>query len=133
MKIPFSRTLNHNNWWGRWLFKLKFDLLNSFWIIQVKSNVPKSTIFPHLSGIFIAENVVMGENCRIYQGVTIGSKSRDCKEYPVIGNNVIFYANSVVFGNITIGNNCVVGAGSVVCKSFPDNSVIIGNPARRVK
>ena len=134
MKFPFSRTLNHNNWWGKFLFRVKFWLLNSFWVIQIGNNVPKSTVFPHLTGIIIAKEVKFGENCRIYQGVTIGSKSKDCKEYPVIGSNVVFYANSVVFGNVFIADNCVVGAGSVVLKScFKPNSIIVGNPAKVIK
>lgn len=53
--------------------------------------------------------------------------------HPIIGDNVTVYSNAVVIGGIRIGNNVVIGAGSVVLSDCPDNSVWVGNPARRVK
>jgi len=116
-----------------WVNRFKPFILNDLNIVQILNNVPASTIFPHKSGIFISDKVVMGENCIIYQGVTIGSKGRSEKVYPMLGNNVIVYANACVIGKVKLGDNVVVGAGSVVTKSFPANSVLVGNPARRLK
>jgi len=113
--------------------RFKPFILNDLNIVQILSNVPISTIFPHKSGIFISDKVVMGENCIIYQGVTIGAKGRTNKVYPVLGNNVIVYANACIIGNVKLGDNVVVGAGCVVTKSFPSNSVLVGNPVRRLK
>lgn len=66
----------------------------------------------------------------IFQNVTIG-----CKDYktPVIGNNVRIYLNSVIFGDINIGDNAVIGAGAVVINDVPANAVVVGNPARIIK
>lgn len=99
---------------------------NKLQINQILYNVPKSTIFPHRGGIYISPKVLMGENCVIYQNVTIGSKSKYIKQYPIIGNNVIIYSNSVVFGNIVIGDNSVIGAGSVISKDVLPNKVVGG-------
>jgi serine O-acetyltransferase len=104
-----------------------------FGLNHVEDNVPLSTLFPHPIGIVIGGRVRMGEKCRISQGVTIGRKSLEFPAQPVIGNNVRIYSNAILIGNISIGDNSVIGAGSVVLKSFPANSVIVGNPARRLK
>ena len=69
----------------------------------------------------------IGRNFLVGQNVTVGS--RDAKE-PVIGDNVSVWANAVVLGDIRLGNNSQVGAGGVVVKSVPDNSVVV--PAKSV-
>lgn len=76
-----------------------------------------------------------GENLFVGHGATIG-KGRPSKEgrvYPVIGNNVEIFANAIVFGGITIGDNVRIGAGAVVNKDVPDNCTVVGNPGRVVK
>lgn len=115
------------------LKKIRLVILNKLFIIQLSKNIPKTTIFPHLHGIFISPKAVIGDNCIIYQNVTIGSKGINNKVYPIIGNNVTIYSHVCVVGNVTIGDNSVIGAGTIVTKSFPPNSVIIGNPGRLLK
>ena len=95
-----------------------------------------NTGFPHPVGIVINQGAKIGENCKIFQNVTIGmgkyfEKSKS--NTPVIGNNVTIYANSVIIGGVTIGDNAVVGAGSVVLKDVEANTVVAGNPARVIK
>ncbi len=76
----------------------------------------------------------MGRNCQVWQGVTIGkTRSGLDQPRPVIGNNVKIYANSLVLGGITVGDNAIIGAASVVLKSVPPNCTVVGNPARIVK
>lgn len=76
----------------------------------------------------------IGYGCKFRQLTTIGTKSENLPmEVPTIGQNVDFGANVCCFGDITIGNNVIVGAGSVVTKSIPDNAVVAGNPARIIK
>lgn len=90
--------------------------------------------FPHPIGIVIATNGEIGKNCVIYQNVTIGTKSKavekDINSYPKIGDNVIIYAGACVVGGIKIGNNVIIGANTVVTTDVPDNSLVVGNPAR---
>jgi len=98
----------------------------------------KKVKFPHPIGIVIGMKVELGENCIIYQNVTLGTKdifdfNVANAKYPKIGNNVTICANSIVFGDITIGNNVVIGAASMITQNVPDNCVIAGNPARIIK
>ena len=73
----------------------------------------------------------IGKNFVVKNCVTVGTKGTD--EKPIIGDNVEINVNSVVFGKIVVGNNVIIGAGTVLNKSVPDNAVVIGNPARIVK
>ncbi len=90
---------------------------------------------PHPSSIVIGEGVNIGDNCVIYQNVTLGAKKRDglAKDnaYPQIGNNCVFYAGSVIIGPIHVGDNTSVGANSVLMTDTECNSVYAGVPAAR--
>lgn len=72
----------------------------------------------------------MGENCHVYQQVTIGWANGG---QPTIGNNVMVCAGSLVLGPINIGDDVIIGAGSVVVKDVPSHSIVVGNPARVIK
>ena len=95
--------------------------------------------FPHLFGIVVARPAIIGDNCWIYQNVTIGAKDRykgdgKTKEnYPTIGENTVIYAGAVIVGGVKIGRNCIIGANSVVLTDMPDNSIIAGMPAKVIK
>ena len=71
-----------------------------------------------------------GKNFRVGPGVVIG---RNGNGFPTIGNNVYIAANSTVIGGIEIGDNVIIGAGYVVTKDVPSNSVVVGNPARVIR
>jgi len=83
-------------------------------------------------GVVIHSRAVLGKNCLIGQGVTIGGRS---KQYgvPIIGDNVQISAGSRVLGDITLGDNVIVGSNAVVIKDVPNNSVVGGVPAKILK
>lgn len=83
----------------------------------------------HFGGLFIHEDAVIGANCTLRQGVTIGNRV-DGGAAPVIGNDVEFGAYAQVLGGVRIGNGCRVGAMSVVLTDMPDGATAVGTPAR---
>lgn len=83
----------------------------------------------HGSGIVIGETAVVGDDVLIYQGVTLGGTGNAKeKRHPTIENGVLLSTDAKVLGNITIGQNSKVGAGSVVLKDVPPNSTVVGIP-----
>ena len=89
-------------------------------IHNLKDLKRKGTVFPHPIGIVIAKDAQIGKDCVIYQNVTIGKKHGKTKEKaPLIGDNVTIYANSIIIGEIKIGNNVIIGANCVVNTDIP--------------
>lgn len=89
------------------------------------------TIFHGHGSVIVCKKA--GKNLTVYQGATIGKNSKDNNDrnaMPIIGDNVTVYTNAVVAGNIVIGDNVEIGAGTVVMKDVPSNTVVIGNPCR---
>lgn len=83
---------------------------------------------PHgLNGIIVHPKAIIGENCTIYQQVTIGGKNGSAA---IIGNNVIIGAGAKIIGGVTIGNNVTIGANTVVTKDIPDDSTVVGAALR---
>lgn len=83
----------------------------------------------HPYNIVINSKAKIGQNCTIRHSITIGNKGVNNVPSPQIGNNVNIGANANIFGDISIGDNSMIGGGSVVTKSFPENSKLVGNPA----
>lgn len=98
------------------------------------NNIEGGGVFlEHAFSTIIAAKSI-GEGCTFRQLTTIGVKSRNRHdEKPVIGRNVDFGANVTCIGNITIGDNAIIAAGSVVVKDVPENAVVAGNPAKIIK
>lgn len=111
------------------LFSLFNRLIFSVWLPS-SAVVGKSFTLGYWGlGVVIHSNCVIGDRVRICQNVTIGRNFGD-KKVPVIGNDVYIGAGSVIFGEIEIGDNVIVGSNSVVNKSVPPNSTVAGNPMR---
>jgi serine O-acetyltransferase len=87
----------------------------------------------HGMGVIIGETTVMGNDITIYQGVTLGGTGKEKgKRHPTIANRVVIGAGAKVLGNISVGENSRIGAGSVVLRSVPENSTVVGVPGRIV-
>lgn len=86
----------------------------------------------HGQGLIIHSDTKIGNNVTVRHNTTIGV-ARDDGKCPIIGNNVNIGANSVIIGEIEIGDNVIVAAGSIVIKSIPPNKIVAGNPAKIIK
>lgn len=99
---------------------------------------PRTVIGPglylgHFGGIVVSTEAVIGKNCEISHGVTIGIQNRGpARGVPTIGDNVYIGPGAKLFGNIRIGNGVAIGANCVVNASIPDNAVVVGVPGRVV-
>jgi len=104
--------------------------------ISCRAKVGGGFMIMHGHDIVIGADVVIGCNCKIFNGVSLGNKDTARSSYgnqPVIGDNVLLSTGSKIFGPIKIGDNVVVGANSVVIKDFPSNTVIGGVPAKIIR
>ena len=97
--------------------------------IHPGAQIGKRLFIDHGMGVVIGETSVIGDDVTIYQGVTLGGTGKEkAKRHPTVGNEVVIGSGAKLLGNITIGDNCRVGAGSVVLRDVPANSTIVGVP-----
>ncbi len=88
----------------------------------------------HGTGVVIGETTEIGDDCTIYQGVTLGGTGKDTgKRHPTIGNNVLIGAGAKVLGPFKVGNNVKIASGAVVLGEIPDDCTAVGVPARIVR
>ena len=99
--------------------------------IHPGARIGRCLFIDHGMGIVFGETTVIGDNCTIYHGVTLGGTGKDKgKRHPTLGDNVMVGAGAKVLGPINIGNNVKVAANAVVLKDIPDNCTAVGVPAR---
>ena len=102
--------------------------------IHPGAKIGKGLFIDHGAGVIIGETAVIGDNCTLYQGVTLGANGKERgKRHPTLGNNVIVSAGAMVLGSFTIGDNSIIGAASVVLEEVPPNSTVVGIPGRVVR
>lgn len=102
--------------------------------IHPGATIGKGLVIDHGMGVVIGETTEIGDNCTLYQGVTLGGTGKDVgKRHPTIGNNVLVGAGAKVLGPITIADNSKVAANAVVLKDIAENSTAVGIPARVVR
>ena len=152
-RYPLRPFLREQSSWSVWVYRfgrrvnrrregpVKWILDRTYWLLYrvtetlLGIGLPKSvSVGPglriwHFGNIFIHPDVVIGSNCTLRQGVTIGNRHND-DQVPVIGDNVEFGAYAQILGGVRIGNNCKIGAMSVVLCDVPDGATAIGIPAR---
>ncbi len=97
--------------------------------IPYVTNIGSGFVIGHFGGIFVSERTVIGKNCTITQGVTVGKANRGKnKGHPTIGDNVYIGAGAKVIGRVKVGDNVAIGANCVVTRDVPDNAVVAGVP-----
>jgi serine O-acetyltransferase len=132
----------HAVWFYRinhWLWNHGFWLL-ARWLSQVSRFLTGIEIHPgakigrrlfidHGLGVVIGETAIVGDDVTLYQGVTLGGTGKEHgKRHPTIEDDVVIGGGAKVLGNITVGRNCRIGAGSVVLRNVPENSTVVGVP-----
>ena len=101
--------------------------------IHPGARIGRKFFIDHGMGVVIGETTYIGDNVLIYQGVTLGGTGKEHgKRHPTLGDNVIVGAGAKILGNLKIGTNSRIGAGSVVIEDVPENSTVVGIPGRVV-
>jgi serine O-acetyltransferase len=102
--------------------------------IHPAAQIGKRFFIDHGMGVVIGETTVIGDDCTLYHGVTLGGTSwQKGKRHPTLGDNVVVGAGAKILGPIDIGSGCKVGSNAVVVKSAPPNSTIVGIPGRIIE
>ena len=102
--------------------------------IHPGATIGKRLFIDHGMGVVIGETSVIGDDCTIYQGVTLGGTGKDNgKRHPTLGNNVMIGAGAKVLGPVNIGDNVKIASGAVVISDIPADSTAVGVPARVVR
>ena len=145
-EVVFCYTGLHALWFHRfnhWLWSHRFFLL-ARWLSQLARILTGIEIHPaaqlgrrllidHGMAVVIGETAVIGDDVTLYQGVTLGGTGKEkTKRHPTVGNGVFIGAGAKLLGNIRIGNNCRIGANSVVLRDIPEDSTVVGVPGRIV-
>ncbi len=137
----FHAIINHRI--AHWLYRHRRFLIarlisqwGRFWTgieIHPGAKIGERFFIDHGMQVVIGETSEIGDDVLLFQGVTLGGTGTEKeKRHPTIGNNVVVGAGAKVLGPIEIGDNVRIGAGSVVVKSVPDNTTVVGVPARAI-
>ena len=102
--------------------------------IHPGATIGKGLFIDHGMGVVIGETAVIGNNCLLYQGVTLGGTGKDTgKRHPTLGDNVLVGSGAKVLGPFRVGNNVKIAANAVVLNEIPGNCTAVGVPARIVR
>ena len=102
--------------------------------IHPGATIGKNLFIDHGMGVVIGETAIIGDNCTLYQGVTLGGTGKDHgKRHPTLGDNVLIGAGAKVLGPFRVGDNSRVAAGAVVLSEVPNDATAVGVPARVVR
>jgi serine O-acetyltransferase len=128
----------HAAWWRRhgfhWMARWVSHLARLVTGIEIHpgATIGRRVFIDHGMGVVVGETAEIGDDCTIYQGVTLGGTSltRGAKRHPTLGRGVIVGANSQILGGFVVGDNARVGSSAVVLKPVPPGATAVGNPAR---
>ncbi len=128
--------LAHGFWQRGWLWLGRFISHLARFVSGIEihpgAKIGRRVFIDHGMGVVVGETAEIGDDCTIYQGVTLGGTSlaKGAKRHPTLGRGVIVGANSQVLGGFTVGDNARVGSNAVVLKPVPAGATAVGNPAR---
>lgn len=116
---------------GRWLSQV------ARWLTGIEihpgAKVGRRLFIDHGMGVVIGETSIVGDDVTLYQGVTLGGTGKEHgKRHPTLEDNVVVGGGAKILGNIIVGKNCRIGAGSVVLRNVPENSTVVGVPGHIV-
>jgi len=129
---------------ANWLYRHHWRFLarcvsqwNRFWTgieIHPGASIGHRLVIDHGMGIVIGETAEIGDDCLLYQGVTLGGTGKDQgKRHPTLGNNVLVGSGAKVLGPFRVGDNARIAAGAVVLEEVPPNATAVGVPAQVVR
>ncbi len=147
LEVLFCYPGLHAIWFHRlahWLWNHNFKFLARFishvsrWLTGIEihpgARIGRRFFIDHGMGVVIGETTEIGNDVTIYHQVTLGGTStKKGKRHPTIGNNVVIGAGAKILGPVKIGDNCKIGANSVVIKDVPPNSTVVGIPGKVVR
>ncbi|MDQ7091834.1 MAG: serine O-acetyltransferase [Methylococcales bacterium] len=127
--------LSHYLWQQGFKWLARFISHFSRWITGVEihpaAKIGQRFFIDHGMGIVIGETAIIGDDCTLYHGVTLGGTSwKKGKRHPTLGNNVVIGAGAKILGPIQVGHNARIGSNAVVVKSIPADTTATGIPAR---
>ena len=120
--------------WGhgfKWLGRFTSHVARGLTGVEIHpgATIGRRFFIDHGMGVVIGETAIVGDDVTLYQGVTLGGTGKEHgKRHPTILDSVVIGGGAKVLGNITIGRNCRIGAGSVVLRNVPDDSTVVGVP-----
>ena len=121
----------------RWLARFTSHIARFLTGIEIHpgATIGRRVFIDHGMGVVVGETAEIGDECTIYQGVTLGGTSlaKGAKRHPTLGRGVIVGANSQVLGGFTVGEGARIGGSAVVVKPVPPGATAVGNPARIVQ
>ena len=130
--------LNHWLWNKGWYWLARFSSHVVRWLTGIEihpgAKIGRRFFIDHGMGVVIGETSTLGDDCTLYQGVTLGGTSWEkIKRHPTLGNNVVVGAGAKVLGPINIGDDVRIGSNSVVVKNIPPGATVVGIPGHIVK
>jgi serine O-acetyltransferase len=132
----------HRVWHALWVRRLRFLARTGSqltrWLTGIEIHpgavIGRRFFIDHGMGVVIGETAEVGDDVMLYHGVTLGGRTRDAgKRHPTLGDGVAVGAGAKILGPVTIGAGSVVGANAVVTRDAPEDSVLVGVPARSRK
>jgi serine O-acetyltransferase len=132
-----THRLTHRLWRAKWFWLARILSNVSRWFTGIEihpgAQIGRRFFIDHGMGVVIGETAVIGDDCTLYHGVTLGGTSWEKgKRHPTLGSDVVVGAGAKVLGPIEIGDHARIGSNAVVVKSVPENATVVGVPGRLI-